>query len=73
MADGDTIVLMDPTRFRLHGLDAPERDQPYGLTAAAALKSMVARTVLLVSVNEDRYGRLVGRLYHLKKPYDIVA
>jgi len=47
VADGDTIVLMDPTRFHLHGIDAPERDQPYRLTAAAALESMVARTVYL--------------------------
>ena len=28
--DGDTIVLMDKTRVRLHGIDTPERDQPYG-------------------------------------------
>ena len=26
--DGDTIVLMDRTRVRLHGTDAPEWDQP---------------------------------------------
>lgn len=30
VTDGDTIVLMDRTRVRLHGIDAPERDQPYG-------------------------------------------
>ena len=30
VVDGDTIVLMDRTRVRLHGIDAPERDQPYG-------------------------------------------
>ena len=28
ITDGDTIVLMDRTRVRLHGIDAPERDQP---------------------------------------------
>ena len=28
VTDGDTIVLMDRTRVRLHGIDAPERDQP---------------------------------------------
>ena len=29
VTDGDTIVLMDRRRVRLHGIDAPERDQPY--------------------------------------------
>ena len=35
--DGDTIVLMNGSRVRLEGIDAPERDQPYGPTARAAL------------------------------------
>ena len=26
VTDGDTIVLMDRTRVRLHGIDAPERE-----------------------------------------------
>ena len=65
VTDGDTIVLMDRTRVRLHGIDAPERDQPYGPIATAALENMVARSVYLVEVDEDRYGRLVGQLYHL--------
>ncbi|MDC0572916.1 hypothetical protein PQZ11_05330 [Luminiphilus sp.] len=30
VTDRDTIVLMYRTRVRLHGIDAPERDQPYG-------------------------------------------
>ena len=42
---GDTIVLMDRTRVRLHGLDAPERDQPDGPISAAAFEYMVARSV----------------------------
>ena len=61
---GDTIVLMDRTRVRLHAVDAPERDQRHGPTATAALASMVAGSVYLVEVHEDRYGRLVGQLYH---------
>ena len=27
MSDSDTIVLLDRTRIRLRGIDAPERDQ----------------------------------------------
>ena len=42
VVDGDTIVLMDRTRVRLHGIDAPERDQPYGPMATAALEYMAA-------------------------------
>ena len=71
VTDGDTIVLMDRTRVRLHGIDAPERDQPYGPIATAALEYMVARSVYLVEVDEDRYGRLVGQLYHSKDGYDL--
>ena len=59
VTDGGTIVLMDRTRVRLHGIDAPERDQPHN-PAAAALESMVARSVYLVAVDEDRYGLLVS-------------
>ena len=73
VTDGDTIVLMDRTRVRLHGIDAPELDQPYGPVATAALEDMVALGVYLVKVDEDRYGRLVGQLYHAKKGYDINA
>ena len=73
VTDGDTIVLMDRTRVRLHGVDAPERDQLYGPMATAALEYMVARSVYLVEVDEDRYGRLVGQLSHSKEGYDINA
>ena len=62
VTDGDTIVLMDRTRVRLHGIDAPERDQPYGSMATAALEYMVSRSVYLMEVDEDRYGHLVGQL-----------
>ena len=34
---------------------------------------MVARSVYLVEVAEDRYGRLVGQLYQSRDGYDINA
>jgi len=73
ITDGDTIVLMDRTRVRLHGIDAPERDQPYGSMATAALEYMVEKSVYVVEVDTDRYGRMVGQLYHSKEGYDINA
>lgn len=73
VTDGDTIVLMDRTRIRLHGIDAPERDQLYGPMATAALEHMVARSVYMVKVDTDRYGRTVGQLYHSTEGYDINA
>lgn len=73
VVDGDTIVLMDRTRVRLHGIDAPERDQPYGPMATAALEYMVERSVYYVETDTDRYGRMVATLYHSKDGYDINA
>ena len=73
VTDGDTIVLMDSTRVRLHGIDTPERDQPYGSEATAALESMVETSVYIVEVDTDRYGRTVGQLYHSTEGYDINA
>jgi len=73
VTDGDTIVLRDSTRVRLHGIDTPERDQPYGSKATAALESMVETSVYIVEVDTDRYGRMVGQLYHSTEGYDINA
>ena len=64
---------MDQTRIRLHGIDAPERDQLCGPMTTAALEHMVARSVYIVEVDTDRYGRMVGQLYHSKEGYDINA
>ena len=73
VSDGDTIVLMDRTRIRLHGIDAPERDQPFGDMATAALRYMVGRSVYYVETDTDRYGRMVANLYHSEDGYDINA
>ena len=71
--DGDTIVLMDGSRVRLEGIDAPERDQPYGPTATAALEYMVGRSVYYVETDKDRYERMLATLYHAKESYNINA
>ena len=48
---------------RLHGIDTPERDQPYGKQATRNLDKLIGRTVFVVERDTDRYGRLVGTLY----------
>ena len=63
VVDGDTIVLMDKTRVRLHGIDTPERDQPYGKQATRALDALIKTKVFVEEKDTDRYGRLVGVLY----------
>ena len=73
VTDGDTIVLMDATRVRLHGIDTRKRDQPYGPAATTGLEGMVETSVYIVEVDTDRYGRMVGQLYHSKEGYNINA
>ena len=63
IVDGDTVYLKDGTKVRLHGIDTPERDQPYGKQATRALDRLIGRTVYVVEKDTDRYGRLVGVLY----------
>ena len=63
IVDGDTVHLRDGTKVRLHGIDTPERDQPYGKQATRNLDKLIGRTVFVVERDTDRYGRLVGTLY----------
>ena len=63
VVDGDTIVLIDKTRVRLHGIDTPERDQPYGKQATGALDALIETKVFVEEKDTDRYGRSVGVLY----------
>lgn len=62
--DGDTIEVRlgsGPIRVRLHSIDTPEWDQPWGGQAKAALASRVqGRTVSLDVVTQDQYDRLVA-------------
>jgi endonuclease YncB( thermonuclease family) len=62
--DGDTIDVLLASgriRVRLHGIDAPERNQAGGAAATAWLMQKVLdRTVLLEPVSQDQYGRMVA-------------
>ena len=65
--DGDTIsvsVAERVLRVRLHGIDAPERVQPFANASRHALESLVSgRDVRIVAHGHDGYGRLLGRVY----------
>jgi endonuclease YncB( thermonuclease family) len=65
--DGDTIkVQLDsgPIVVRLHSIDTPEHDQPWGPEATAALAGRVqGRRVSLDVVTQDSYERLVADVF----------
>lgn len=59
VVDGDTLKL-DGQRYRLWGIDAPERDEVGGSAATRALRSIIGRRALSCDVLDvDRYGRPV--------------
>ena len=67
VADGDTITVADGNteRFvvRLAGIDAPEKDQPFGAEAKANLNTLTLNKAVIVDWHKrDRYGRLVGKV-----------
>lgn len=61
--DGDTIELIDGTRVRLHGIDTPERNQPYGKDATRELNTLLENEVYVEVIDVDRYGRTVAALW----------
>ena len=71
MSDGDTVTVLgdfgagrQQQRLRLTEIDTPERRQPWGTRARQALADKVfQRQVRIASQGEDRYGRLLGRIY----------
>jgi endonuclease YncB( thermonuclease family) len=69
VVDGDGVRLnCGPDRenlnVRLQCIDAPETDQPpWGERATSRLRDLVGPEVGLRSVDIDRYGRTVGRIY----------
>ncbi len=60
VVDGDTIYLTDGAKIRLYGIDAPERQQPYGMESRKALAGMVNGEIRIEEMDVDRYGRSVS-------------
>lgn len=67
ITDGDTIkVELDsgPITVRFDSIDAPEKDQPWGEQARAALSQRLSgQEITLDVVTQDRYERLVAVVY----------
>jgi endonuclease YncB( thermonuclease family) len=64
VADGDTTSVMREGRavkVRLHGIDYPEKGQPFGKRAKRFTSEWASRKEVKVQVQTtDRYGRIVG-------------
>lgn len=62
--DGDTIKVLHNShaeRIRLHGIDCPEKGQPYGNRAKHAASALVfGKEVTVQTHGLDRYGRTIG-------------
>ena len=62
VADGDSLLLELPSgervRVRLFGIDAPEKDQDFALTARKKLTRLVYDKNIRVEVQDiDKYGQ----------------
>ena len=67
VVDGDTLIVAGGRHHRitvrLIGIDAPEKDQPYGRQSKAHLASLVLGKAVDVEWDKrDAYGRTIGRV-----------
>jgi len=60
--DGDTFVAGDGQHYRLWGVDAPERGQPWSAKATAALEEITAGQPVTVEPVGESYQRTVARV-----------
>jgi endonuclease YncB( thermonuclease family) len=68
VSDGDTITVLEPpsrqVKVRLMGIDAPEKKQPFGQKSKKNLSDLsFGRTVDVIWLKHDRYGRVVGQVF----------
>jgi endonuclease YncB( thermonuclease family) len=72
--DGDTLQVKNSfqkMKIRFCGIDAPEKNQPLGIQARDYLRSLVNKgdgSIVVVPVEQDRYGRTVAELFVTPKP-----
>jgi len=66
--DGDTVTIVDERgfrhRIRFSGIDAPEKNQPYGQESTKNLKLLVHNKKVLIEYSKyDPYDRILGILF----------
>ena len=67
ITDSDTLKVLtaenEQIKIRLSEIDTPERKQPWGSRAKQALSDLTfSKTVTVIPVTTDRYGRLVAHI-----------
>jgi len=66
VSDGDTIAVLRMgrvVRVRLHGIDCPEKEQPFGTRAKQFTSDLAFRKEVMVYVKDtDSYGRIVAEV-----------
>lgn len=70
--DGDTVVVGNDAQvqntLRLAGIDAPEKQMPYGPEAKEALAILlIGKAITYESTKTDRYGRPIATVYLERK------
>jgi micrococcal nuclease len=66
--DGDTFEALIAgsvtERIRLHGIDCPERNQPYSNAAKDKLAELIfSKQIKFIRMDVDRYGRTVSMVF----------
>ncbi|UDQ99426.1 thermonuclease family protein [Lentisphaerota bacterium WC36G] len=69
--DGDSFKAKShgvDIKVRLFGIDAPEKNQPYGKESLNNLIKLIKyKKVILEPIETDRYGRMIAKVYTVKK------
>lgn len=64
VSDGDTLTVLSkgrPLKVRLANIDAPEKQQPFGVRSKQSLSELCyGRDATIKSSGKDRYGRTVA-------------
>lgn len=71
VVDGDTIHI-DGVKYRIHGIDAPERNQKCfsggkgwlcGVEATREMRRLATGAINCTPIEKDRYGRVVAKCF----------